>query len=161
MVHAAPKWVNRLQAALSASNVSNVSIAQCPIYASLNLTVDSWRRVGKQILPGLDQPDYVLFTDADNNAGGLLPWKPLACPYPHLRAVAIEADDISSYNAGNTLMYLPVLRQSYNDFIEFSFSDTHGLYHPGKMLFCTLLETCIHHTLLLCITSCEHAVLLH
>lgn len=129
MVDAEPKWVDRLKAVLRASNDSN--IAHSHLYASLDMTVGSWQRVDIPILPELSQYEYVVFTDADVYFRRPLTLDAFPLPLPQTVGMASEAVDMFPYNAGIMLMHLPVLRETYDDFIDFSFNNTHGLFYPG------------------------------
>lgn len=129
MVDAAPKWVDRLMDVLKRSNESN--IAHSHLYASLNMTVGSWQRVDIPILPELTQYEYVLFTDADVYFRRPLSLDAFTLPLPETVGMATEAVDMFPYNAGIMLMHLPTLRETYDDFIDFSFRNDHGLFYPG------------------------------
>ena len=134
MVHAAPKWVNRLQAAFRRSNNSN--IAQRPLYVSLNLTAGSWERVENKVLPELNQPEYVLgILQAASQLVCLLP-----APTPSV-GMATEAGDIASCNAGITLQCC--VNHIMTSSSSASTTQT-ACTIQVRCLFCAFLWTCIH-----------------
>ena len=130
MIHATPTWVDRLVAVLKASNDSN--IAHSHLYANANMQVGTWQRIDIPILPVLSQYEYVLFTDADVYFRRPLTLDAFKLPLPETIGMASEAEDIFPYNAGIMLMHLPAMRTTYDDFLDFIFSNKHGLYFPGR-----------------------------
>ena len=132
MISASPKWADRLVAVLNASHVSN--IAHSHLYANADMQIGTWQRIDVPILPILNQYEYILFTDADVYFRRPVTLDSFRLPLPETIGMASEADDIFPYNAGIMLMHLPAMRSTYAAFIDFIFSNKHGLFFPGRPL---------------------------
>ena len=132
MVHETPKWSNRMEATLNTSKDSN--IAHSHLYANADMQIGTFQRIDIPVLPMLTQYEYVLFTDADVFFRKRIDLNTFTLPLPETIGMASEAGPGFPYNAGIMLMHLPPLRTSHERFLDFIFSNEHGLYFPGKDL---------------------------
>lgn len=130
IIHESPKWGDRMKAMLSASQDSN--IAHSHLYANADMQIGTWQRIDIPVLPVLSQYEYVLFSDADVFFRRPVTLDAFTLPLPDTIGMASEAADVFPYNAGIMLMHLPALRSSYERFLDFIFSNKHGLFFPGN-----------------------------
>ena len=121
-----PKWKNKFLSMVSKDNVEHSHL-----YKNPEMAVGTWQRIDIPILPELEQYEYILFTDADVYFRKPVTLESFPLPLPKTISMAAEMDDIFPYNAGVMLMHLPELRATYDDFLEFIWSNTNGLYFPG------------------------------
>lgn len=129
MIVATPIWIDQVVALLKADNGSNIEHSH--LYASANMQIGTWQRIDIPILPELSQYEYVLFTDADVYFRRPMTLDAFRLPLPETIGMAAEGPDAFPYNAGTMLMHLPAMRQTYDAFLKFVFSNEHGLYFPG------------------------------
>ena len=127
MIHAEPKWSDRLIEGLKKAD----NLAHSHLYADPQMQIGTWQRIDIPILPELSEWDYVLFTDADVYFRKPISLDSFSLPLPETFGMASEMTDIFPYNAGVMLMHLPPLQETYNEFIDFIFKNENGMYFPG------------------------------
>ena len=132
VIFAIPTWIDQMVTLLKASNGSNIEHSH--LYANVNMQIGTWQRIDIPILSELSQYEYVLFTDADVYFRRPMTMNAFRLPLPETIGMATEGPDAFPFNAGIMLMHLPAMRQTYDAFLKFVFSNEHGLYFPGMFL---------------------------
>ena len=127
MIHAEPKWANRLLEGLKKAD----NLAHSHLYADPQMQIGTWQRIDIPILPELSQWEYVLFTDADVYFRKPITLDSFGLPLPSTFGMASEMSDMFPYNAGVMLMHLPPLQATYESFIKFIFNNQDGMFFPG------------------------------
>ena len=93
--------------------------------------IGTWQRIDMPLLP--IPYDYVLFTDSDVIFLKRVLLNDFHYPLPSCLGMGWEMNDYPPYNAGVLLVYLPCLRNSYQNFLDFILKSTNGFanYGPG------------------------------
>jgi hypothetical protein len=129
LIHHDPAWRERLVSL--ARGHAGANLRESHLFASEDAIVGTWQRIDLPIVPWLDQYNYVLFTDTDVLFRRPFTFHELPLPLPSAVGMGTEMADMFPYNAGVMVANLPRLRETYPAFLDFIFSNTHGLVFPG------------------------------
>ncbi|KAL6753995.1 hypothetical protein V8C86DRAFT_404853 [Haematococcus lacustris] len=122
-----PKWREPLMQLAERFRKDNTRHSH--LYATPNMLLSTFQRIDLAVTPGLDQYNYVLYTDADVMFKQRITLDDFGLPLPHTVAMSYEfKPNTTPLNAGIMLLNLPQLRRSYPAFLSFILNNTQGLY---------------------------------
>ena len=119
-----PQWRHKICKLASADNIN-----QSHLYASCSAVTATWARIDIPNLRQLEEYDYVLYTDTDVIFQGEILLEEL--PFlPTAVGMAVETHPTFPLNAGVMFINMRYLRDTYNEFLAFIYSNKEGLFFP-------------------------------